>query len=150
MAAADLELFKLIDGPLIGTDHKRRMKALMEHFCAQGRSLVDCADPRRLKRSTTTLQGYARRFGLAFPDYLPRALMNKVEGMYYLAGTGPANTYCRQCGHCGEAAPSRKGGKPVPGACLKLVEAMRSAKAAKNIQTNAACKYFEPKRREAA
>lgn len=141
--STDLELFKLADGPIIGPSHRNRMDALLRHFCEQGRTLEECTDSRRLGRAVSTLKPYARRLGLAFIDYLPRALMNHGDGMYYLPGTGPAKRQCRECRHCGEAPPARKGGQPVPNACLKMLAALRRPSAAKNIGTSAACKYFE-------
>lgn len=64
---------------IIGADHERAMVACLRHLHAPGYSLADCAHPRRLGRSTKTLRRYARKAGLAFSDYGPRALKPKGE-----------------------------------------------------------------------
>lgn len=61
------------NAPLLGT-HKKRIEEIMRHFQAAGLTLATCADARHLCRSVSTLKGYARDFGLIFPDYCPLAL----------------------------------------------------------------------------
>lgn len=68
----------LADGPIL-TTHRKRMDAILKHFHAAGLTLETCADKQHMNRSVTTLQKYARRLGLVFPDYHPQALRPKKE-----------------------------------------------------------------------
>jgi hypothetical protein len=61
----------LTAGGLVGDSHKRRMEALLRHFQSRGLTLADCAHRQRLGRTKKTLQRYARRMKLVFPDYCP-------------------------------------------------------------------------------
>lgn len=65
-------------GP-IPTDFKSRIKTLMEHFAARKIPISTCADSRHLNRSVSTVKGYAREFGLRFPDYIPMVLRTAEE-----------------------------------------------------------------------
>lgn len=62
--------------PHLGT-HQARLEAIMRHFCGAGLTLAVSGDVRHLNRATSTMKAYARRFGLAFPDYIPTALRPK-------------------------------------------------------------------------
>lgn len=65
-------------GP-IQTNFKARIKTLMEHFAAKNIPLSTVIDPRHLNRSLSTVQGYAREFGLRFPDYIPMCMRTAEE-----------------------------------------------------------------------
>lgn len=73
-------LFDLIDMPLQpGTHHQRQMEVLLRHFQRNGHTLMDCTHPQRLGRKLRTLQQYARRLKLKFPDY-PKQRAKKEQG----------------------------------------------------------------------
>lgn len=67
-------LIELPVTPPRGSRHKRNVEELLIRWHAQGYSLELCGDRRHLNRRPSTLQRYARRLGLSFPDYQPRAL----------------------------------------------------------------------------
>lgn len=50
----------------------------MVRFSEMQVPLSRCSDPQHLNKDVRTLKRYAREFGLAFPDYTPRAL-RKVQ-----------------------------------------------------------------------
>lgn len=72
-------LGEIASGRKIHTDFKSRIKTLMEHFAAKNIPLSTVIDPRHLNRSLSTVQGYARDYGLRFPDYIPMALRTAEE-----------------------------------------------------------------------
>lgn len=47
-------------------------EALLRRLHEKGLTLEQCADRRIMNRAPATLKAYARRFDLAFPDYVPR------------------------------------------------------------------------------
>ena len=59
-------------GPAL-TKHSRKLNAILTHFSEKGIPLAVCADKRHLNRKVSTLKRRARRLGLSFPDYTPRA-----------------------------------------------------------------------------
>lgn len=65
--------------PFIGKSTVRRVELLLRHFHELGLPLAVCADRKHLGRKVVTLKGYARRLGLAFPDYVPRPKKEKTE-----------------------------------------------------------------------
>jgi hypothetical protein len=74
-----LPIDSLMNGPLIGTNHRRRMDAVLQHLHKAGCTLAQCADNKRMGRSLETLKPYARRLSLAFPDYVPLHMRPKKE-----------------------------------------------------------------------
>jgi hypothetical protein len=62
-----------------GTNHREKIGELLRHFQAEGLTLWECCDKRRLNRAMSTLQGYARDEGLVFPDYCPRRLKPRKD-----------------------------------------------------------------------
>lgn len=57
--------------------HVSRTEALMRRLAEKGLTLEQLADRRVMARSLTTLQKYARQFGMTFPDYVPMKLRPK-------------------------------------------------------------------------
>lgn len=53
---------------------QRRFEVVFADLHARGFSLAVLCDKRHLNRTPGTLKRYARRLGLAFPDYSPRSL----------------------------------------------------------------------------
>lgn len=47
----------------------------MRHFSERGVTIAILCTPRYLNRTESTLKRYARKFSLAFPDYVPMALL---------------------------------------------------------------------------
>lgn len=74
-----LPLDELMNGPIVGSNHRRRMDAVLQHLHKTGHTLASCAGPLRMGRSVDTLKPYARRLSLAFPDYVPRHMRPKKE-----------------------------------------------------------------------
>jgi hypothetical protein len=66
----------MLDGPMLRT-HGARMETLMLHFHRLQVPIAVCASPGYLARKPKTLKAYARRLGLAFPDYTPRPKKKK-------------------------------------------------------------------------
>jgi hypothetical protein len=56
-----------------------KLERLLRHFAAHKIPLTICADKRPLGRAVNTLQRYARRMDLKFPDYVPMHLRPKKE-----------------------------------------------------------------------
>jgi hypothetical protein len=50
---------------------------LFRRLHEKGLTIAQCADRRVMNRAVSTLQGYARKFDLAFPDYVPMKLRPK-------------------------------------------------------------------------
>ncbi len=61
------------------TPHAVTTKALLQHAVAQGWTLEYCSTQKIMNRKRRTLEGYARRFNLTFPDYTPRKLKPKKQ-----------------------------------------------------------------------
>lgn len=57
-------------------------EALLRRLHEKGLTLAQCADHRIMRRSLGVLKKYARRFDLAFPDYVPRKLKPKKGEMH--------------------------------------------------------------------
>lgn len=53
-------------------NHARTTRTLLTTLRDQGLTLEQCAEPKIMDRSITTLQRWARRFEIAFPDYTPK------------------------------------------------------------------------------
>jgi hypothetical protein len=68
----------LVNGPFIGSNHRRRMAALIRYFHSRGATIEQLCDKRYLNRSERVLEAYARRLGLVFPDYVPKALQHRA------------------------------------------------------------------------
>ena len=68
---------KVGNGGLIG-GYRDLTDALMLEFCRRGMTLEFLSGKRVMNRSIKTLRGHARRLGLEFPDYVPRALRQKA------------------------------------------------------------------------
>lgn len=58
--------------------HALLTEELLRRLSANGLTLEQCADRRVMNRSVRTLQRYCRRFGIAFPDYIPMSLRKKA------------------------------------------------------------------------
>lgn len=67
-------LFELEDLQPRPTKHRRQLHHALEQYSQRGLTLQEISKPAVLGISIPTLRGYARRLGLAFPDYTPRAL----------------------------------------------------------------------------
>lgn len=68
-------------GAIVGesTLTEKRLGVLV-HLHSIGKTLEQCSDRKLLGLSERTLERYARRAGLVFPDYCPRAMKpRKVE-----------------------------------------------------------------------
>lgn len=75
MSMNQVVLLDLANAPLRpGTFHQRQMEALLRYYQKTGFTLAQCADPKHLNRTVGTLKDYAKRFSLAFPDYVPTEL----------------------------------------------------------------------------
>lgn len=53
--------------------------AVLWHLHSIGKTLEQCTDRKLLGLSERTLEKYARKMGLVFPDYCPRAKKPKVQ-----------------------------------------------------------------------
>jgi hypothetical protein len=71
-------LEELQRGPMI-SEQRAKIEACMRHFQKAGLTIATCADARHMGRSVATVKGYARQFGLRFPDYIPMALRTAEE-----------------------------------------------------------------------
>lgn len=54
------------------TAHQKTTRALLTRLRDQGMTLEQCAGPKIMARSITTLKRWCRKFDIAFPDYEPR------------------------------------------------------------------------------
>ncbi len=70
---------EIASSKVIGTNHARQMAALMRHFASAGLTVEQVADGKHLNKAVSTIQAYARKLNLAFPDYVPRHLRPKKE-----------------------------------------------------------------------
>lgn len=70
-------LAEIADGPKL-TGHMALTEGLMRRLAEKGLTLARLADRRMMKRSLRTLEAHARKFEIAFPDYVPMALRRKV------------------------------------------------------------------------
>lgn len=57
--------------------HARTTETLLRSLMKNGLTLEQCGDAKVMGRSMYTLKKYARRFRLAFPDYVPRKLRRR-------------------------------------------------------------------------
>lgn len=77
-AQSRLAVQQTMDGPIL-SQHRRKIVALLRHFAFVGLTLEECADAQHLSRSIKTLQRYACKESIEFPDYTPRHLKPKAE-----------------------------------------------------------------------
>lgn len=71
-------LSEIANGPRV-TEYGGLTEALIRRLHEKGLTIEQCADRRVMNRSVATLERYARKFELAFPDYVPMALRPKKE-----------------------------------------------------------------------
>lgn len=69
-------LNEVANGPRVGS-HEALTEALMRRLHEKGLRLADLASDKMMSRSLSTLQMRARRYDLAFPDYVPMRLRPK-------------------------------------------------------------------------
>lgn len=71
-------LSEIAGGPRLN-GHSHLTKELMQRLAEKGLTLAMCAGPQMMNRSLGTLQGHARKYKIAFPDYVPMKLRRKVK-----------------------------------------------------------------------
>lgn len=71
-------LNEIAEGPRV-TSHVALTEALMRRMAEKGATLDDLTDRKMMKRSRATLERYAKRFQIAFPDFTPSNMRKFVS-----------------------------------------------------------------------
>lgn len=119
-------LKEIADGPKM-TGHASLTGALMKRMAEKGATLEQLADQRMMDRKRGTLEGYARRFGVSFPDYVPMGLRRKVRlvqmGDFYEAIGDDAEPVAKALG----IVLTSRNGQPMCGVPAHAAEAYKEA-----------------------